>query len=127
MFFFKQNIKKKDIGKGARNNWGDNEDYAVWSSKMSGDYLYRIWNGAFDRGYKFSEKMNGDVAAESIDSIKKYRKGFLKEYETKSPYLDTQLVLCNSGILVLKALNVPQNQWQIVWQNSGTLDDAKKC
>ena len=48
-------------------------------------------------------------------------------YDYDSGYLDTQLVLCNSGHLVLKSFSVIRNQTEKIWQNMGTDNDVKDC
>ena len=49
------------------------------------------------------------------------------EYDYDAGYLDTQLVLCNSGHLVLKAFSTVKNKTELVWQSMGTEDDVKDC
>ncbi len=100
----------------------------MWSSGKGGKYL-RIWNGVLDlsetngtelvRQCKTSEK--------SLTEITINDKLISGSYDYDSGYLDTQLVLCNSGHLVLKAFSVIRNQTEKIWQNMGTENDVEDC
>ncbi len=127
--FKKKLFKLKDIGKGLRTKWnGTNDDYAIWRSEKSGKYI-RIWNGVFD----ISNTNRTELIKQCQTSQKPHYKltandtySFV-EYDYDAGYLDTQLVLCNSGHLVLKAFSTVRNKTELVWQSMGTEDEVKDC
>ena len=112
-----------------RNEWnGTNEDYAVWSSGKGGKYLL-IWNSVLDLSYTSCSELVSQckTSKKHLTKITKNYKLISGPYDYDSGYLDTQLVLCNSGHLVLKSFSVIRNQTEKIWQNMGTDNDVKDC
>ena len=83
----------------------------MWSSDKRGKYLL-IWNGVLD----LSETNGAELVSQcktskkNLTEITKNYKLISESYDYSSVYIDTQLVLCNTGHLVLKAFSVIRNQ-----------------